>query len=429
MSLGVDYVYLPDYMLPTYFNTQIYHIVADPRICELVREVQGNRLFKLHKTKRDINTKLVSTENAGLLLKGHDGNYTLGWAGYNDSEGYKAGNWHLENDEEGRYVLTIQNNNKMKTYLYSFPGTLDLPPTNSFYRSLIEPATTYHFSADVKGEGMLKVYLIYYPHSRGMWTPLWESVLTEKYKSIENQFITPANTREYRLAFLLKGRGQLSLSGFTLKKIYNNYDMELNNQDGPETKSGEVYRGMKYDKHAAFSWSSRVKGQFLTLRNGLTTQSHNQEDAVSLRQPDSGECWLYTGKGPYIKPPSFYSDDNFHVGKPGSSSFRITASLKGKGYFDLYVIWYDKNGQNNKQYLDRYFLQNDYRILNKVITIPEEAREFRIAFRLREINNFKLTAKKIQKVVYRLGGSDSLWNTKESPSTLYVDELTIETYN
>lgn len=426
LDLGIDYVYSPSYMLPTYFNSQIYRIVADPQLCELVMDEEGTRLFKLHKTRRDKNTTPINSENADFSFKGHNGSGLSGWQVYNDSEEYKASNWLLENDEDGRYVLTVRNKGRNKTCIYSFPGRLTHSPSTAFSKkSLMESATTAHFSAVVKGEGMLKVFLVHYPMllEEDMWLPIWESILTKDYKRIENQFITPAEIREYRLVIILQGKGQLSLREVTLSKINSDYDVGIREQEKAETKSWKIYQRIELNEPAIYGWSPFSAGQSPWE---LTTESRDGKYAVYLSQPDKRERWYYTGKGSILKPPSHYSDNVLQVDGLGSSSFRISALVKGKGSFGLYVIWYDKNGRSDRIYLNRYFLQKDYKVLNKGVILPEEAREFRVAFRLSGINKLEVMSKKVIKIATLLCEILRIWETDKEPSILYIDDLGIE---
>ncbi|MEE9605661.1 MAG: hypothetical protein V3V70_08825, partial [Candidatus Scalindua sp.] len=105
---------------------------------------------------------------------------------------------------------------------------------------------------------------------------------------------------------------------------------------------------------------------------------------------------------------------------------RISALVKGKGSFGLYVIWYDKNGRSDRIYLNRYFLQKDYKVLNKGVILPEEAREFRVAFRLSGINKLEVMSKKVIKIATLLCEILRIWETDKEPSILYIDDLGIE---
>ncbi len=453
LDLGIDYVYSPSYMLPTYFNSQIYRIVADPQLCELVMDEEGTRLFKLHKTRRDKNTTPINSENADFSFKGHNGSGLSGWQVYNDSEEYKASNWLLENDEDGQPVLTVGNNYEIKTMIYSGSGSLKSPPSNSFYESRLEPKTTFRMSASVKGKGFLEVFLVDYPNNNLVnysdseekkrygyfinllkyfvpikakgreWCMLWSSVLTKDYKLIENQFTLKEDAHECRIIFVLNGKGQLSLREVTVEEIRNNYNADACDQKKTEAESWETNQRIESNEPVIYG-SPIFSSDQLPL--GLPPESEDGGGAIYLDQPDGKECWYYTGEGSALIPPSFFTDNSFQIDGHGSPSFRISAFVKGRGHFDLFIIYYDENDRRKLLRIGRYFLQNDYKVLKKIVNLPERAKEFRVAFRLSEINNLKLIARKLQKKIGRLYGINRVWETYNEPSTLYIDNLTIE---
>lgn len=445
-NMGIEYIYIPSYMPPTYYNTQIYRIVADPQLCELVKDVDGVRLFKLHETRGDVSIIPLNAEGTGFPFKENAGDRgSLGWSVYNDSEEYEASNWLLENDEVGQPVLTVRSYGT-KTMIYSGRGLLKSPPSNSFYESRLEPKTTFRLSASVKGKGFLKVFLVDYSDNdekkrygyfinllkylipikakeRG-WCMLWNSVLTKDYKLIENQFTLREDAHECRIIFVLNGRGQLSLRKVTVEEIHNNYNADACDQKKTETVSWETNQRVESNEPVIYESPISLSDQ---LPLGLSSGSEDGRSPIYLDQPDGKECWYYTGEGSALIPPSFFSDNSsFQIDRHGSHSFRISAFVKGRGHFDLFIRYYDENGRRKLLHIGRYFLQNDYKVLKKIVNLPERIKEFRVAFRLSEINNLKLIAKKLQKKIGRLYGINRVWETYNEPSTLYIDNLTVE---
>lgn len=103
-------------------------------------------------------------------------------------------------------------------------------------------------------------------------------------------------------------------------------------------------------------------------------------------------------------PPSMYIDDRFRIDNRGSYSYSMSVYVKGKGYADLYIWWYDGRGNARGEYIGRHYLRKNYTRLKDVFELPKEAEEFRIAFLLRE-NKDELSAIHIDDFV--IEGEDS----------------------
>jgi Lipid A core - O-antigen ligase and related enzymes len=132
-------------------------------------------------------------------------------------------------------------------------------------------------------------------------------------------------------------------------------------------------------------WSTYSHGSPVAWPWGLTEESHTGKNGIYLRQLDEDRgYWLYTGSGVIKRAPSWNFDRSFEVPEDPSSRYRISCYLKGKGFADLYVWWFDETGKSNSEHLVRYDLPGEYKELRKEFGLPSEARKYRIAFLLRK---------------------------------------------
>jgi len=367
-ELGIDYIYLPKYMTPTFYNTQICHITADPELCELIKSIGGYRLFRFHKVKRKVYMSPVKITNADFSLRRPDGKSPAGWTLYTNEKKDKAENWSMAKDQDGESVLTVNNWDKGNTYLYSGDGPIDFLPHRCFsFGRRIEPDTMYHFNARLKGDGIFKVFLAEFnAEGKYSWVPLWDAVLSEDYKNIENSFVTSEDAHEYRIIFILEGKGELNIKNVSMERIdfpgedRPALDHALGNKDGPDDSGGllqdynlykENFEKVAADRPENLGWSTYSNGDPITWPWGLTEDGFQSKAAIYLKQgeqEDPGwfsnwlrrtgikeknyqDLWLYTGSGGIADPPSSNFDRSGTIETlqaPWMSEFRIGFLLK-----------------------------------------------------------------------------------------------------
>ena len=401
INLGIDYIYTVSYMLPTYYNSQIYHITADPRLCELLIEAGGYRLFKLYKKPRNVQLfPLLNIQNANFFKKNNP------WTIYSNKEKYSTNNWTRLIDETGESVLIITNKGKTKTYLYSGVGPLYLPPSNCFYEAKIEPNTIYHFEATVKGTGMFCVFLVEYSNDGTyIWIPIWKSVLNDYYQKIESQFMTSPEAQEYRIVLLLKEYGKLFLKNISIQKVEINNNQYTKKIKKIKKKKWIPILNVDFEKTKVDNSQKINFTVFPTIYwwEPMTSESHSGRYAIHLKRAG----WLFTEykkPGLYLLWKSKLQAElhkiccakkskrrkillrlNNSICQLNSDfqtlSYRLSVFVKGKGLVDLF-IWFDLKNKEKCLYLGRFYLPTEYKLLRKTFKLPIKAQNIRIAFRL-----------------------------------------------
>lgn len=131
-------------------------------------------------------------------------------------------------------------------------------------------------------------------------------------------------------------------------------------------------------------WSTFSEGRPVTWPWGLTADNSTGTKELYLNQPDKHDYWLYTGQGAITNPPNSPLDSKWHISKKGKC--RLKVFLRGKGFTDIYIWWYDEKGRDRKNHIHSHHLSSEYEQLVKIFELPEEAKTFRISFLLRSNN-------------------------------------------
>jgi hypothetical protein len=208
----------------------------------------------------------------------------------------------------------------------------------------------------------------------------------EKYYSLDDNWRLDM-ARRYGIDYFVMDKNEMIEPSMLRTAYENEYFLVLE----PKIKSGQKktwrtfvafdFEGIMDGKPESLGWFTYSRGRPVTWPWGLTNESHGGEHALYIKQQDKHDFWLYTGEGADINPPSKHFDNRWMVKRNGK--YRIKAFLKGRGYTDLYIIWYDIEGKYNTQYIHRHLLSKEYEPLVKIFELPKEAKEFRITFLLR----------------------------------------------
>jgi hypothetical protein len=424
LGLGVDYIYIPNYSDPTYYSTQIYRITADPTLSELIKQTGGYRLFKLHQSKRNVTTESVDiggvlhviTTQIEMRYLRRAFRKVLGREGFANSDSVTAYDLNLANDEDHHDSLTVRNSSGYNTFIYTGSKQFDLSPHNSFSKSGIRPGMTYRLSADIQGKGVLKIILVgYLKNHKIKREQIWSSVLSNKSQFIESQFIASSYAYDYRIMIVLEGQGTLSMNGFTLEKVLNGdipdkwEDIHQDNRMRWSTVLASNFEDVDPDKPESSGWFISSKQRSLSDSWGLTTESRNGKYALYMKKPDNDYYyWLYMGRRDVISPKaSPLKRFTNAVGKKllgfeqtfsrtqriefPENKFdilsRITVSLKGSGYADLFLWWLDSEGKRVRKYIGRYVLPEEYKTLSEVFELSNDAEIAGVGFNLLDVND------------------------------------------
>jgi len=230
VELGVDYVYLPNYMMPTVTKTPLLALFADPEICDLVANQNGYRLLRLAKPKRRIRREPLNVLNADFSEQEQGGRGPAWWSLYLRPKRDPETVWLLERDAEGKNAVVVVNKRRMRARLYSGRGAYNTSPSVALWNGhpfdgRIDPEATYQFRAKVLGRGEFEIGVLEYSDEGELFDicRLWSTVIkrsrAEGHTAIECLFKPCPETAQYRVCFFLRKRAWLSLQDVVVEKI------------------------------------------------------------------------------------------------------------------------------------------------------------------------------------------------------------------
>lgn len=384
MALDVDYIYLPPYSQPFVYNTPIFEVLADLSMTQLIASDGGYRIYRvlspaqpvtlgepiysaqLQKIDGQINKSKLWTEvslvTSPQLLQKPDGR--------------DNGLFFIRNKSRDSYIVA-----------YSGAGGVHLAPSHCFFDSNIEASTNYVMQGTVSGMGIFNVYIAYYDRDGNYidTTLLWDSVLNnnaEQSRKFAAQFNTPRNAAEFRLLLSLRNKGWLSLGSLDIHKVGA---IQLPHNYAIYSKRDTVGKFRLVNM-------GEVHPLLAVMKNGkgLEFMDEVSETIVPSLWNSIDDQILYTGKGNITNPPS------------SRKSYRIRASLRGKGVVEISLIGYGAGvikkqesllelilpfGKKRAEFPGRslgfFQLMDDKKsnLIDKIVDVPSKFNEFRVAIK------------------------------------------------
>ena len=229
--LGVDYIYLPNYTLPTVANTQVFRVLADAGMCEIVSFGDGFRLVKLLATRQQVRYEPMQILNADFSRQEDDGPGPAWWTLYgHGSDDFDASAiWRLEADDAGRSALVLETGRRTQIRLYAGYGAYRAPPSAALWNGRpfdgrIDPTATYRFRARIAGEARFAIDILPYT-ARGelmdavrLWHGVVDRELEEGHGDIECLFRLPPATAQYRVSFYVRSPDWLSIQSVAVDR-------------------------------------------------------------------------------------------------------------------------------------------------------------------------------------------------------------------
>ncbi|MBL7223033.1 MAG: hypothetical protein ISS72_04195 [Candidatus Brocadiae bacterium] len=230
LRLGVDYIYVPNYVLPTVGNTPVFRLLADPEVCDLVDLVEGYRLLRLLPARRRVQRVPIVLPNMDFSLRREEGNGPDWWSVMTKPERPPEGSWRLEAGEGGRPAVTIESDGRTKVRLWSGRGHYDAPPSTALWRGApfdgrIDPELTYYFRARIRGRGHYRVDLLEYTDTGQLadiltlWSGVRARARAEEYRDIECLFRPSPTTAQCRLSVHVTNGARLSIQDIAIDQI------------------------------------------------------------------------------------------------------------------------------------------------------------------------------------------------------------------
>jgi len=349
---------------------------------------------------------------------------TIGWSTYSNDRPV-TWPWGLTEDSfQGRQALFLKQPDLRDYWLYTGPGLITWSPSSFFEKNWLisDPGLSkLRIKSHVKGQGQAELYLFWYDEDGYQAKSLAIFDLPKRYKQFETTFQLPEGAREFRLAFLLRGKSwwkrlvydavfrlglkdkEEKLSAFYLdnfvieseasrlmeaegrRRLIQHKESRSDSRTTPKwrTLCASDLEEADPARPETLGWSTWSDHRKVTWPWGLTTDSHDGRFAVYLEQADSEEYWLYTGDGPLTAAPSSAGDFRWEIKCSKSPDLLVKGFVKGRGSADVYLLWYDLERQKHEVFLETITLSAQYRPLTWVLSLPVEARAVRLAFLLR----------------------------------------------
>lgn len=261
--LGVKYILIPSYMVPTYSDTMISEIVSDCRLCLPVVDIRGVRLFRVL-SKGSVASRSCSSKDVVLPTDYQAYFYNSIAARGIGFSGGKQTEWITSSTRKATVVLPIP--------LESLKGLS--------VQGLDGSKSAYHMELSIEGEGWLQVDAVSYDEiGQEIRSRLWESAFSGKPLRISNNYWNYSGKPPGRYSIVLT---VLTDKPFRLKEfIFSNKFLS-----GQATNS------------VGISWS-------LSNYNRQSGSIKREKRKVTISSIDSQQK-AYTGLGSYLLPAGQY---------------------------------------------------------------------------------------------------------------------------
>jgi hypothetical protein len=217
---GVNYLHIPNYALPTLYNSQLHEIIARPELTELVFSNKGYQIYRLREKKcsvllgkvLDITPGTVPwTKTVRLLLGGrkHIGNFPL-------DKRVIMNNSLIETN----FDLSLFQRD-WSTQLVTGIGSDD----NVLIQSLIpvEEKQEYLLRINLSGKAYIKLYLYPFNHKEVPLTPIELTDITigmlNQHKALTKRFIIDKKVKYIRIGLEKRGQSVLFLDKVMLTQL------------------------------------------------------------------------------------------------------------------------------------------------------------------------------------------------------------------
>ena len=342
VKMGVDYIFLPSYMTPTFTDTCIHKIVADPLLCHLVVEAGGSKLYEL---RNGISHEMTNIADYRLIFDGTENKWTVYWS----SRDYETV------DLSGRKPTRIIPHRRI-TYVFNGVSDLWSYPVND-KNELSLKSGTYKIEAEVTGEGWVNVFLLGHGDTnKRKLIKLWESSLYGKKRHIANQFLVRDGFSKARLVFEIR-----SVKPFTISRV-------------------KIWSASSELESSAPTISSLLPWN--TLSSSIRAIRLDGE-TVSFKGTMKQKQFIYSGDGNWVLPGSFYSRGYLPTRlSPFQRAYEVSFNVQGNGTVTLYCIVYGKS-LPKQMFIDKISLNaNKRKTVKYILILPQKCSDFRLAMEL-----------------------------------------------
>ncbi len=289
--LGVKYILIPSYMVPTYSDTIISEIVSDCRLCLPVVDIRGVRLFRVL-SKGSVASRSCSSRDI-LFPTDYQAYFynSLASRGIGFSGG-KQTEWIVSNTRKATVVLPIP--------LESLKGLS--------VQGIEGGKSAYHMELSIEGEGWLQVDAVSYDEiGQEIRSRLWESAFSDQSLRITDNYWNYLENYpgKYSLVLTVQTEKPFRLTGLSFSKKYI---------------SGQVMNGYGAGSPWSLSNNDRQSGSIKRERRKVIISSINPQQMA------------YTGLGSYLLPAGQYHTNLLNKVKGsqgGLAAYQVSFEVSG----------------------------------------------------------------------------------------------------
>ena len=352
-GMGIDYIFLPSYYVPTFTDTAIYRLVSNPDLCRLEAEYEGAKLYRLLRPSSAIKRK------GRIVLTAAE----LKWSIFADDGSRRRVEAGKEGGDEVRIIPK-----GLLTYVITGGGFPAYMAFGSGEALQLQPGF-YRLNVSVEGRGWLSISLLQLTKSRGVFgRKLWESALIGGRRDIAVQFPVVDGALEEKIEFMVATEEPFTISGLTIERF-----------DEPP-----LVPLRPFDVWTAVG-AKRVPGS--DAAGAVTVTGH------------SGMNWaVYSGDGHWSVAPAFYSP--FQISRPEASFKAVEVSwpMSGVGEMQLHAILYGGLEQPlDKVLLDTVSINSETtQIMRYIMLLPRPYSAVRILMTPRKVSFLRALLRKLR---------------------------------
>jgi len=227
ITMGIEYVVLPPYSPPTFYNTTMATLLADPQRSRLLYSDRGYRLLQLRPPDQPAPASefpvqavrihappLINTRPAELLQDLPARVLSMAERPFRTSPERPT----LEVRED---KVDLVQPDRWRLMIYSGPNTKVLE-----YPHLIKADRPYRFSVEARGRGRVTIYLYAFAFHPELGEDeqiagefIYDGLLSSQWQTVGGLLRTNPQSQKYRLFVVHHGRGYMSLRNLRLQEL------------------------------------------------------------------------------------------------------------------------------------------------------------------------------------------------------------------
>ncbi len=381
-EMGIDYIFIPSYLTPTYTDTCIHSVIADTSLCDLIVESDGAKLYRLSPSPAnpmpDAKTNVIDKEG-------------LTWTIFEDNKNFTT--LRLQKGDDIHFRPRVRT-----SFLFSGSSNVWDYPVGEKEGVRLDPGV-YEVQAECNGTGWICLFLVeHFDTNRRKLIKLWESSMSGP-RHIANQFHLAEEARDVRIIFVIN-----SYTDFTLKQMKIRRKGSGNTPLNTKTIPHRPWSGVAEDLHIKYDSNSTSTFSWKRRANQI----------------------IYSGDGHWILPASFYKG-KFQPGhvSPFPRAFKVSFDISGHGSGQLFCIAYQNSFPHNTP-IDSIAAESEKpQRLEYLLIFPDKINEFRLGITFPKRQALSMIKDSLRKMLGSHIGLDSM-QMENGPWEISLSPLHIE---